>query len=100
MTTDYTGPNRREPDPERWHIKREFQIGHLLTTLVMATSVIIYVGKMEQRIALVEQSVQQQHERDERQDKAIAEGLRAIDVRLSKLDDKLDRVIEIGRRRP
>ena len=96
--TDYTGPDRREHDPEKWHIKREFQIGHLITTLVMAASVIMYVGKMEQRIALVEQSVQQQRERDERQDKAISEGLRGIDVRLGKMDDKLDRVLE-GRRR-
>lgn len=97
--TDYTGPDRREHDPERWHIKREFQIGHLITTLVMAASVIMYVGKMEQRIALVEQSVHQQRERDERQDKIIDEGLRGIDARLSKLDDKLDRALDAGRRR-
>lgn len=94
---DYAGPERREPSPERWHIKREFQLSHLITTVVMAVSVILYLGKMEQRIALIEQSVTQQRERDERQDKAIAEGLQAIDRRLGKLDDKLDRVLYSGR---
>ena len=95
--SDWTGLDRRAPKPERWHIKREFQLGHLITTLVMAASVIMYIGKMEQRIDLVEQTVQQQRERDERQDKAIAEGLQAIERRLGKLDDKLDRVLYSGR---
>ena len=92
--TDYTGPDRREPEQERWHIKREFQLSHIITTVVMGVSVILYLGKMEQRIALIEQSVQSQHERDARQDQAIGEGLKAIDSRLGKLDDKLDRALE------
>lgn len=95
--SDWAGIDRRAPRPERWHIKREFQLAHLITTLVMAASVIMYIDKMEQRIALVEQTVQQQRERDERQDKAIAEGLQAIERRLGKLDDKLDRVLYSGR---
>ena len=96
--TDYTGPNRREQEPERWHIKREFQLSHLITTVVMAVSVILYLGKMEQRIALIEQAVAQQHERDERQDRAIGDALKAIDSRLGKMDDKLDRALERQRR--
>lgn len=96
--TDYTGPNRREQDPERWHIKREFQLSHLITTVVMAVSVILYLGKMEQRIALIEQAVAQQHERDERQDRVTSEGLKSIDARLGKMDDKLDRALERQRR--
>lgn len=95
--SDWSGLDRRTHRPERWHIKREFQLGHLITTLVMAASVIMYIGKMEQRIALVEQSVQIQRERDDRQDKAIAEALGAIEKRLGKLDDKLDRALEAGR---
>lgn len=95
--SDWAGIDRRAQRPERWHIKREFQLGHLITTLVMAASVIMYIGKMEQRLALVEQTVQQQRERDERQDNAIAEGLQAIERRLGKLDDKLDRVLYSGR---
>ena len=91
--SEWAGLDRRAPRPERWHIKREFQLGHLITTLVMAGSVIMYIGKMEQRIALVEQTVQQQRERDDRQDRAIAEALGAINARLSKLDDKMDRVL-------
>jgi hypothetical protein len=91
--SQWPGPERRVPRPEKWHIKREFQLGHLITTMAMAVSVIMYIGKMEQRIALVEQSVTVQRERDDRQDKAIAEALQAIERRLGKLDDKLDRVL-------
>ena len=96
--TDYTGQDRREPEPERWHIKREFQLSHIITTVVMGVSVILYLGKMEQRIALIEQAVAQQHERDERQDRATGDGLKSIDSRLGKMDDKLDRALEARRR--
>jgi hypothetical protein len=95
----FEGPDRRAREHERWHIKREFQLGHLITTLAMATSVIVYIGKMEQRIALVEQSVTEQRARDDRQDKAITSALDAIERRLGKLDDKMDRVLESKERR-
>ena len=93
MSNAWEGEDRRSKKEDRWHIKREFQLGHLITTLVMAASVIMYIGKMEQRIALVEQSIQVQRDRDERQDRAIGEALTSINSHLTKLDDKMDRVL-------
>jgi len=79
---------------EPWHIKREIQLGHILTTLTVAVSALYYVSKLEQRIALVEQQMTMQHERDDRQDKAAGDALGALAQQLARIDAKLDRIIE------
>lgn len=91
--SNYHGPERRDTQPERWHIKREFQIGHLLTTVSMAVSAGLYVTAVEKRVSLLEQVAQQQKERDARQDALTAAAFSSVDARLSKIDDKLDRLL-------
>lgn len=80
--------------PEHWHIKREVQIGHLITTLSVAFSVVWYAGKLEQRIALVEKAVVTQERRDDAQDMANASSINQIRQQLDRIDGKLDRLIE------
>lgn len=81
-----------------WHLKREVQLGHIITTCTVLFSVIWYAGKLEQRIALVEQSQMQvtlaQKERDDRQDKLASDALAMLRQQLDRLEQKLDRVIE------
>ena len=81
-----------------WHLKRELQLGHIITTCTVLFSVIWYAGKLEQRIALVEQSQMQvtlaQKERDDRQDKLASDALAMLRQQLDRLEQKLDRVIE------
>ena len=81
-------------DDGRWHLKREIQIGHIITTLTVAVSVVIYVGKIEQRLAVVESQIATQRERDERQDKVLADALVRLGAQLERLDGKLDRLVE------
>ena len=81
-----------------WHLKREVQLGHIITTCTVLFSVIWYANKLEQRIALVEQSQMQvtlaQKERDDRQDKLASDALAMLRQQLDRLEQKLDRVIE------
>lgn len=77
-----------------WHIKKEIQLGHLLTTLTIAVSVILYVSKLEQRIALIEAQVLTQRDRDDRQDKTTAESMSLLRAQLERMENKLDRVLE------
>lgn len=99
IETPYAGPERRAITPEKWHIKREFQLGHLLTTISMAIAAGMYVTTVEKRVSLLEQVAQQQRERDERQDKVTAEAFAAVNAHLSKIDDKLDRLLLMQRSR-
>ena len=81
-----------------WHLKKEIQLGHLITTFTVAVSAVVYVGKLEQRIALIEQSVRDQRERDDRQDRQAAEALALLRQQLDRMDAKLDRLVEQQRR--
>lgn len=80
--------------PASWHFKREIQLGHIITTLTIAVSVVMYVGKQDQRIALIEQQLKQQQERDQRQDHEAANALRLVREDLRALAEKLDRIYE------
>jgi hypothetical protein len=70
-------------EPEGWHLKKEIQLGHLTTTITVAVSAVIYINKIEQRVAVVESQVIYQKE--------TADVLRN---QLEKINDKLDRLIE------
>jgi hypothetical protein len=91
MSEDTKG---REP----WHIKREIQLGHLITTLTVAVSAVVYIGKLEQRLALSEQQHLVQRERDAQQDQAIREAATTLRQQLDRMDTKLDRLIERERK--
>ena len=79
---------------EGWHLKREIQLGHLLTTISVAVSVIIYVQKLDTRIAMLEQARLEQKDRDERQDKSSSEAIGLLRQQLERIEGKLDRLVE------
>ena len=81
-------------NPSGWHLKKEIQLGHIITTLTVAVSVVVYVNKLEQRIAIIETQIASQRDRDERQDKQTDEAMRLLRAQLEKMDAKLDRIIE------
>jgi hypothetical protein len=68
---------------ERWHLKKEIQLGHLITTFAVAISAVLYINKIEQRLSVVETQLLAQ-----RESSAL---LRA---QLERMDAKLDRLIE------
>jgi hypothetical protein len=79
---------------DKWHLKREVQLSHIITTLAVAVSVAVYVQKIETRLALVELALIEQRERDKKQDQVAAEVAAAVHNKLEKMDNKLDRLIE------
>ena len=70
-------------ETERWHLKKEIQLGHLITTFAVAISAVLYINKIEQRLSVVETQVLAQRE--------SAALLRS---QLERMDAKLDRLIE------
>jgi len=84
----------QEPSREHWHFKKEVQVTHILATLSVSVSVIWYAGKLEQRLALVEQAIVIQKERDATQDATSNEAIDQIRRQLDRMDSKLDRLIE------
>jgi len=68
---------------ERWHLKKEIQLGHLLTTFTVAMSAVVYINKIEQRVAVIESQMVSQRESST-----------ILRQQLEKINDKLDRLIE------
>jgi len=70
-------------ETERWHLKKEIQLGHLITTFVVAISAVLYINKIEQRLSVVETQVLAQRE-----------SATLLRQQLERMDAKLDRLIE------
>lgn len=71
--------------PERWHLKKEIQLTHIISTLLLVAAVMAYVSKIEQRLTIVETQLLAQR------DAAILQR-----AQLERMDAKLDRLIERG----
>lgn len=72
-----------QADDNKWHMKKEIQLGHLITTFTVAISCVAYINKIEQRVAVMEAQMIAQR------DSAIL-----LRSQLDKINDKLDRLIE------
>jgi len=77
-----------------WTIKREVQLGHVISTIVLAASAFGYITSMEKRIALMEDKMVTQKERDDKQDQRYSETIGHMNQQIDKIDSKLDRLIE------
>ncbi len=75
-----------EQTPDRWHLKKEIQLGHLITTFTVAISAVVYISKIEQRVAVIESQLITQ-----RESSAL------LRSQLERMDQKLDRLIERDR---
>ena len=72
---------------ERWHMKKEIQLGHLITTFTVAIASVMYISKIEQRVAIMETQMISQRESSQ-----------LLRGQLEKINDKLDRLIERDRK--
>lgn len=82
-----------------WHLKKEIQLGHVLTTLALAVAMYGYIATMEKRITLLESQAAAQTAIDSRQDTEKQQAYEALFRQLTKLEDKLDRLIESDRKK-
>ena len=70
---------------ERWHLKKEIQLTHVISTILLIAAIFSYVSKIEQRLTIVETQLLAQR------DAAILQR-----AQLERMDAKLDRLIERG----
>lgn len=81
-----------------WHLKREIQLTHIISTLTFAAAAAGYIVNMDQRLAVIEAnmtaSMRAQAQRDAQQDDVATKADALIRDQLAKIDAKLDRLIE------
>jgi hypothetical protein len=87
---------------EPWHVDRKIPAAIIFGFVLQAGGLIVYFKNREaevlQRIALVESQIVQQHDRDDRQDKASTQANEQVQKRLDRIEEKIDRLIESRRR--
>lgn len=73
--------------PEQWHMKKEINIAHIISTVVLLVSGLWYLNGLDKRISANTQSIEYvQSLRDEDQ--------RRVEKQLDSINKKLDRLLE------
>ena len=85
-------------EPTGWHLKKEIQVGHLISSVVMFVGAMLYVGDIKKDVEVLKAGAAAQAKTDERQDGATKEAVHLLREQLRAMDGKLDRLIESGRR--
>lgn len=84
--------DRRQTDS--WHLEKNISIGHIITTAMVAISLITWGMHMETRIALVEHEQATAKEADARIETQVRESVTRIESLLVRIDAKLDQKVD------
>ncbi|WP_252095930.1 hypothetical protein [Pseudoalteromonas sp. SCSIO 43201] len=73
-------------NPNQWHMKKEFNLAHIITTVTLLVSGILYLGDLDKRISTNSQELT--HLKQMRN-----EDQKRIEKRLDSIDKKLDMLL-------
>jgi hypothetical protein len=76
-----------------WHLDKKVPISIIAAMLVQLAAALWFVSKLDARVIALETALIAQHERDALQDKASNDSDTLIRMQLTRIDDKLDRLL-------
>ena len=82
------------PEKEQWHLDKRLNVGHLLTTISVAGLLVIWAMNMESRIAEHEVRITTNTKQLEKSEERTNQTFERVYNLVSKINDKLDRLIE------
>lgn len=82
------------PQKESWHLDKKVPLSLIFAMLVQAGIVIVAVADIKKDVEILKAQANTQKDRDERQDKNLAEVVSVLRTQLERMDGKLDRLIE------
>jgi hypothetical protein len=75
MTTTEVHHKKHKREP--FHVRREISLGHMVSTIALAVAGVVFIMKMDTRIALLENILQAQNDR-----------LASYDLRIEKYEER------------
>ena len=72
-----------EHDAQHWSFDKRINLSHIFTTAAMLISLFVWGNKMDQRVTTLEANLEN-----------YRTSMSALDTRLNRIEDKLDRLIE------
>lgn len=76
-----------------WHLRKEVNVSHILTTIMLVAGLITWGNKMDVRVSVLEDFRKEQALRDERQEVVLRDTVLRIEKSIDKLNEKLDKLI-------
>ena len=89
-----TAPASDRRASETWHLDKKVPISFIAVLLVYGISGLWFVADIKRDVEVLKANVQMQHDRDDRQDKAVTEALQQLRDAQREGNAKLDRLIE------
>lgn len=80
-----------------WHLEKTVSVSHIFSTISAIAVLVVLGSQFNTRLTLVEQAVAVQRDTEARQDKESQEYRLEIKTMISRINDKLDRMIETRR---
>lgn len=83
-----------ESPHESWHLDKRFNVGHLLSTIVLAGAMFGWASSMESRVAVLTAEIQSIRDASQNNQDAMLREMTYLRDNVQKLNDKIDRLIE------
>lgn len=84
---EYDGDDRRE---HHWHLEKTISIGHIITTIAIAGSVLTWAMRMDTRVSVVETQLHHAAEQQQRFESNSRDGMNEIKAALIRIEQKID----------
>ncbi len=97
MSNQYSGPNRRATEQPGWHLDKKVPLSLIFAMLVQAGMVIWAIADIKKDVELLKADAQSLHQQRQQQSDFFREALQQIRDQFSRLDAKMDRLIERGK---
>lgn len=94
---DYQGDDRRTPQEQGWHLKKEVNLTIIISVIGIAVAVVTGYADLKKEIELIKADTLVLHQRDTQQNGALADAVGGLQRQFDKIDSKLDRLIERGK---
>lgn len=75
---------------QHWHLDKNISVGHLLTTLALAGSVLVWAMSMDTRVTVLEAELAHSQKYDERMERDWRETMQKLESALIRIEAKLD----------
>jgi hypothetical protein len=101
MTQPYDGQDRRTPPPAQdhgWHLDKKVPLSLIFAMLMQAAMVIWAIADIKKDVELVKADLIVLHQRDKAQTENLKDAINALQAYYSRMDAKLDRLIERNNR--
>ena len=90
----WNGPDRRQPDPDKWHLDKKVPITLIIALLSYGVAGLWAFAETKKDIEILKVNNIEQRDRDRRQDDQTTAGLAIVRSQLERMESKMDRVLE------